>query len=238
MHFYLNILANIILNDYFNQTKCVFVFTDENNDFNYAGESQIIYLKIFDGTIVPQKIYMYFGCHGFLVHSANPCKIFKSIENIIKHSEERFNDRRFIFLPAKNPAEDLLCLFNTTEIEYVDDLLIILPAEENFAISGTNKFLDRETHGKFDLVTHKYNGLDGRKLWFLDTWFSSNNSFLLGRNLYPDKISNQQKKHFRVATFTYPPYAVPGKSPKKEFEFKAIEWKFVSFFQLKWTALN
>ncbi|GLV36133.1 hypothetical protein CBL_08626 [Carabus blaptoides fortunei] len=64
----------------------------------------------------------------------------------------------------------------------------------------------------FRFITHRFVGISGNDdIIVLDYWFSNNMSFMMHNNLYPDKISNMEGRVFKMATFTYKPYAIVSK---------------------------
>ncbi|XP_044265395.1 uncharacterized protein LOC123011820 [Tribolium madens] len=96
----------------------------------------------------------------------------------------------------------------TQELQYVSDLLLVLPNKEN----GTEYF---------EIITHQYGHQNKKKInktLLLDVWYSHNYSFLHGKDLFPNKLSNQNGRQLKIGTFTYEPYSIIGKKSKRKFE--------------------
>lgn len=221
MDFVLNILSNIILSKYYGDSVCIFVITDPYNDFYYNGKIPTVNLKVNDNVFHPDNFRRSYGCLGFLLKSNTPCELFYNIEKMIRYSDERFNERQYLILPGDDYDETkIMCMFDLEEIEYVDDILIVIPKQikivthdeySNQTIEYKQFFLETPNITAFDLITHKYIGDIHNETVLLDKWFSSNKSFIYNNNLYPDKITNQKGRALRVTTFTYPPYAIPSR---------------------------
>ncbi|XP_044265394.1 uncharacterized protein LOC123011819 [Tribolium madens] len=111
---------------------------------------------------------------------------------------ERFNKRKFLIVP-QNPSKNFETdFFNLEQLYFISDLLLVLPTNHDTI---------------FDLKTHKYVGLsDNNEPVLIDRWFANNQSFLFGKNLYPNKLQNQLGRPLKMATFTYEPYSIIGNS--------------------------
>lgn len=216
-----NLLAIFILDNYFNDTGCLFVFTDNDcydyQSFNYNGQLALVNFKLMlNDSNNQSRLKHFFGCNGFLLESNRPSGLFQEVENAIKHSPARFNDRRYLIIPHDDnySNDDALSLLQMDEIEYVDDLLMLLPDESSPLISKSQNKYDHFWKGNaemcFDLVTHRFVSSEHNETVYLDKWFANNQSFLHNHNLYPEKIKNQLGRALKLATFTYPPYTIPG----------------------------
>lgn len=217
MNVYTNILGNTILNNYFNSTFCLLIFINNYTSFDYNGSLPKVNLRLINASTENNYLNRFYGCNGFLINSNEPCSLFEKIEYLIKHSDERFNDRKYLVIPYDEDnykIDDFMCLFEIKEMEYVDDILIILPNitrySNNENISKINYFLKDDNEISFNLISNKYVGIYGNETILLDKWFSKNQSFLFNNNLYPDKIKNQEGRILKVATFTYLPYTITG----------------------------
>lgn len=209
MHFYLNVLSNIILQNYYYNTSCLLIFTDDYANFNYKGPLPTVNLKFINNTLSEDTFPKYFGCVGILIKSKTPCTIFQNIENIIKHTDERFNERKYLIMNDESEnSNDVTCIFKLEEIKYVANLLIITTNEQQIEEYENNFDVDKNVI--MNLITHKYVGENHNETILLDKWFSCNESFLYNNNLFPNKLKNQQGRNLRLATFTYPPYTIPG----------------------------
>lgn len=165
------------------------------------------------------KPYMSIRCNGFIVNVLNPEHFFQNLESHLRYEQQRYNSRRYLFIPIRenSTTQDI---FNTKAIEYVADVLVIgirnagiynsLGVKYNATIRSSTA---NEPNFIFDLFTHVYTGRsNNNKVVLLESWFFQNKTFLYGANLYPDKLSQQHGRSFKIATFTYKPYAVPGKN--------------------------
>lgn len=191
------------------------MLAENKHDFYFETSIPMVNLKLINNSFDGDYFRRGYGCLGFVLIVNEPCKLFQYIEYKIRHSEERFNNRKYLILPGNEYLEEnVMCLFQLEEIEYVADMVIVLPTNEvndAFQINSTiNDVAVLENFVNFELITHKYIGDVHNEMVLLDKWFSRNQSFLYGNNLYPNKLTNQQGRAIRIATFTYPPYAIPG----------------------------
>ncbi|XP_017772527.1 PREDICTED: uncharacterized protein LOC108559691 [Nicrophorus vespilloides] len=207
MQFHLNILANFILAEYFDDSRCVLIFSD-NNRFDFDGVLGAIQITVNNATFDPDVIFhKYFGCQGMLVNVDNPATMLNEIEYQIQHHQDRFNKRRYLFIPTETQEEDMFDIFNLTAIEFIADMLII-KEKPNF-VGDIDKWGFDEDF-VLQLYTHRFVGYeDTNERVLIDEWYSRNQSFLQGNYLYPEKIYNGYGRKFRIATFHYKPYAIP-----------------------------
>jgi hypothetical protein len=199
LNFYTNILVNFIIDHYHGDRRCLFIFTDD--DLDYGGAVPAVRIKMTAGKIDYDLIFNYNGCQSVVVYVADPVEVFVEFEHQIRHHLERFNTRRFLIVPRTLDEDFDKRFFALKELNFVSDLLVVLPREE-----------------VFELKTHRYVGVsDNNQPVLLDRWFPENQSFAFGSDLYPDKLTNQFGRALRMATFTYEPYSVIGKSPRVVF---------------------
>jgi hypothetical protein len=189
---HLNLLLEVLLKSYFFNSRCVLVFTDTINKIELQPAIPTIYLEVHNNTLNSNLIFKHYGCQDVIIHHENASDLFVQFEKLIRLNNERFNVRRYIII-----GTDALKTFNTKQLEYVSNLVVVLPN------------LDTES---FDLITHLY-GDENRSYEqkILDVWYSHNYSFLYGNDLFPDKLSNQNGRRLKIGTFTYEPYSVVGK---------------------------
>lgn len=211
----LNVLSSMILSKYFLKNVCLFIITDNFNNFEYDGRLPMVTIKLSNNQLNNYTFLSGFGCSGFVVQSDSPCELFPNIEQMIRYSDERFNERKYLILPGNNYKEaNTMCMFELEELKYVNNVVIIIPKNE-IAFddkSFKNPFsTSKHNYATFNLITHKFKGLIYNEIVFLDKWFSKNESFMYNNNLFPDKITDQEGRAFRVTTITYAPYAVPGR---------------------------
>lgn len=197
MYLQINILANLIINNYFNNSNCLLIITDKNNNFEYVGDLSYVYLKLNSIEIPYSLVFRSYGCQGIVITCQNPVSIFENLEMGMKLGSDRFNFRKYLFLPVTDQLENSLDVLKSEAAEFVADILI---AELHNATT-------------FDLYTHKFVGPQEKSadLIWLDRWYSANNSFLLGANLYPDKMGDLEGRPFKIICFTYKPYCIIGK---------------------------
>lgn len=199
MDVFLNILTNIIIQKYFQNSGCLLIFTDYGNSFQYSNDLPVVNILIENKDLHPEIFLHNFGCQGIIMKSNNPASSFKSFESQIKFSGERFNRRKYLIIQGNDMQENFTEILSSEEIMYVSDLVIV---EKNADISKELAFF---------LWTHSYVGNDMRNQIVLDTWFSHNKSFLYQQDLYPNKLKNQMGRKIRMATFRYEPYSIVGK---------------------------
>lgn len=193
----LDILTNIIIEEYFLMTGCLIIITDFGNVFRYNGHIPLV--KIQDNYIHEDTFIHYLGCQGIIMKTNNPVSNFQKLENQIKGAKDRFNNRKFLLLPGNEMRENLSDILTTNEIKFVADFNVV-----------EGKFISH-IEDVFVIWTHSYVGKDINNKIVLDEWFPTNRSFLYKNNLYPNKLINQMGKILNMATFYYEPYSVIGK---------------------------
>lgn len=198
MDIWINILSNLIIKTYFQDSNCLFIFTDKENAFQYVGDLPVVNVETKMSNLSPNIFLQHFGCHGIIIRSDHPVSQFKSFEREIKFAKERFNSRKFLLLPGNNMKENFSDILQCPELMYVADLDIVE------LTNNDNGFI-------FTIWTHFYVGIKSEEKKVLDVWFSNNSTFLYENNLYPDKLSNQMGRNIRMATFLYEPYSIVGK---------------------------
>lgn len=208
---HLNILANLILNTYFKETGCILIFKDSSSNFIYNGEFPFVTFKLNKSIIKEELVFNNFGCQGIVISTENPVKVFENLENVMRLNHERFNIRRYLFLPVYSFGSAVSDVFNSNALNNVADLLII-ETNNNLVNVQDTAFKNHYKNKLFYLFTHKYVGnVNSNEKILLDIWFAKNLSFMYFNNLFPDKLTNQMGRQLRIATFTYKPYAIPGK---------------------------
>lgn len=191
---HLNLLLQILLKTYFFDSRCIFIFTDTAIDLHL--EIPVIHFKINNSTLNSHMIFQHHGCQDILIHHENASDLFIQFENLIRIKTERFNGRKYI-ATGRNSQN----ILDTKELEYVSDLIIIVPKEINSSVN-------------YEIITHLYahkNKTKCNEPVLLDIWYSHNYSFMYGNHLFPNKLLNQFGRQFRIGTFTYEPYSITGK---------------------------
>ncbi|KAK9892092.1 hypothetical protein WA026_018294 [Henosepilachna vigintioctopunctata] len=193
----MSILANFILNQYFVNFRCLIILTDNPNFFEYSGKQQIINLFInfsSNNTVFIDEFITtnYHGCQGIVVDTSKPTQVFEYLEDKIRHSLVRFHFRRYLII-MRNKKQYSKIEFETDALTYIADVLIVFAKNKN----------------EFEMWTHNYVGVkDMNSLKMLDKWFTKNESFLFGNDLYPDKLTSQNGRNFVVSCIRYTPYAL------------------------------
>lgn len=216
----MNVLTNMILTRYFTEINyCLFVITDDLNEINIVTNNDvnnipIVNLKLLNEDYEYDVFSKNFGCNYFVIKTKETCKTFKMIEYMIERTYSRFNERKYLILPGsihliEQLNDQIDCILQSDEINYVDDVLLIVSETINYDDSIKLEKFSNETI-IFDLITHKYVGDIHNDRVLLDKWYAKNRTFLYNNNLYPDKLKNQEGRQLRLTTFTYPPYAIPG----------------------------
>ncbi|XP_066142608.1 glutamate receptor ionotropic, kainate 4-like [Euwallacea fornicatus] len=185
----MEILLNTIITTYFSTSRCVNVIDDHSYSLNIKLNTQKTVLTLFDNF----DLISIHQCQDFLVYTQNPVTIFKYLEEQIRVHPQRFNQRRYVFASSDNYHQEFFEIFNSTEINFVSDLILVLD-------------IDKDAIG---IWTHRYVGLErSNEAYLLDKWFRANQSFMLKQNLFPDKLKNQEGRALRTAIFFYEPYVI------------------------------
>nr|XP_022904779.1 uncharacterized protein LOC111416897 [Onthophagus taurus] len=197
MEIYVNLLANIIVTNYFSTTKCLYVFTDSKSTYKHFENIPAIIVDVELMRNNP-NVYTKFYCDHFLINTEKANETFEEIENLIRYGENRFHFRSYLVLPTRNLDRNTTSIFERKSVDFVANILAVFPDK-----------LSNSDEGIFNLYTHKYAAYhDYNQVYLLDKWFSKNSSFLFGNNLYPDKLSNQGGRILSIGTITYKPYSV------------------------------
>ncbi|XP_058448778.1 uncharacterized protein LOC131428753 [Malaya genurostris] len=143
--------------------------------------------------------------HGCTVFVVDENAIFKFLDKYIpSHDESMF--RR----PEKYVI--MIMTIRATQIEHSIHLKRILfhPALQEIP----NLLLVVPNGNAVKLMTHRYVGnLPGSMdLLHLDTYFPQNNTYLLERNLFPNKLANLMGKTFKLASFFLLPWVMPRRT--------------------------
>lgn len=200
----LKILVNIIVQEYLLKTYCVTIVTDDVTDMflEKIGIPFLYYASSSDEDTMQSLILksLDLGCSDFIINIDNPETFIAQFEENIHATNQRRGNRKLIFVPNEynpNSREGLIHLLKTPAVEFVPDILLILPINETG--EGSNETM-------YELGTQKY--LSERELIVLDVWRSESQSFEKKTNLFPDKVSNLQGRTVKMATFNYKPYSI------------------------------
>ncbi|GJQ86938.1 hypothetical protein Trydic_g11805 [Trypoxylus dichotomus] len=204
MLFQANILINLILSQYFNNTSCLIILTQHRVEyFNYRGELPTVFITLRDTDVPKNLIFKYYGCKGIIVIGKDPTDIFENLELKMKFASDRFNFRRYLLISTQDFAGNVKSL-ESKAMRFVEDILIIC--------SNSSRHLKafKEDEYIFDLYTHTFVGSEEHltDIIWLDRWYSGNRSFLKNSNLYPDKICDQRGRRLKIVCFTYKPFTI------------------------------
>ena len=204
MNIHLNVLVNLIIGEYFNDSNCLYVFT--NDQISLHGNLPRVLIKIENTKVDPNIYSNHYGCQGFIMFHRKSATLLENIENSFKAVDDRFNRRKYLIIIPKNAKESYLDVFANMAVNYIADIVVV--SEGNYLNEmGIVPHIFVEYH----IFTHKYINVDNNNdAVLVDRWFSNNKSFLHNAILYPDKLKNQQGRTFKIATFTYKPYAIVG----------------------------
>ncbi|XP_076268766.1 glutamate receptor-like [Rhynchophorus ferrugineus] len=206
----IEILLNVILQQYILPTRCITLITDHNSTINNVvkGTPTLnIFLESYDELFtIDKKLFRNYGCQAFILGVSKPAETFSKIEQYIKYQNETLTDRKYIVVDTPGTSQQALSIFQTREIDFVCDILIISSEiSKRWSNNGKLGILGQSSE-EYTLRTHQFVGLDRNKVVLLDRWFSSNRSFEIGANLFPDKLSNQQGRQTKIGFFHYEPY--------------------------------
>lgn len=100
---HLNVLVNIIINTYYNNSNCAFLITTANGGFNYQGLLPIINIKLEENAneLVDIQKMLQYGCQDVIIQTDNPEVTINNFEAEIKLQVQRFNERRYFVLPTE-----------------------------------------------------------------------------------------------------------------------------------------
>ncbi|KAJ8944840.1 hypothetical protein NQ318_012987 [Aromia moschata] len=209
----IDVLANIIIQQYFVSSRCLLIFTDEFNTFRYSHHLPAVQIDIGPEGLRSDIFLRYFGCQEIVVKTNRPLWFLKTFEKEIRLSVERFNRRKYLFLQGDTTEENIIEIFELNELDYVSDLVILDKYVEN---RNENELFFPKVNGVINLWTHKYIGSRNvNDKILLDVWFSENNSFKYEADLYQNKLNNQMGRELKIATFVYEPYTIIGPTVDK-----------------------
>lgn len=207
---------NILLNTYFNDTHCAFLIT-QNCVLNYHGYVPIVNIEY--STANRQEYLehvmstLHYGCQNIIIQVDEPATVINDFEQQIKLQVQRFNDRRYLVLPFDNSVE-IDDLPSIPVLQFVPDVLVVVPEIDLMNVTKQCSSISCaycECNVTFRFITHRFVGTNRNDdVIVLDYWYSSNMSFSMNNNLYPDKITDMQGKVFKMATFNYKPYSIVG----------------------------
>ncbi|XP_066262230.1 glutamate receptor ionotropic, kainate glr-3-like [Euwallacea similis] len=173
------------------------MISDSNDTFNIP--LGVVAVKS-DTLKLPEILFNNFGCQNFVFYDVkNVYKTLLWIESEVLKCRESFHLRKYLVIDAvvgdwwSHVGE----CFNEVlfvEIHVIDGLNLLLP--NNRGIEAT--FWAPQCPHQTSVI--------------LDKWFSGNKSFLLGSNLFPNKLNNLHRHAIKVGTFNYRPFAIIDKA--------------------------
>lgn len=212
MNYHLNFLANLIIQHYFLDSRCLIIFSDDSNAFDCCGSIPVVRINVQNTSHYEDLIFHYFGCQGIILANNEPTWTLQLFEDLIKLNMERFNSRKYLILPGVDQQENLSDVFEVNELTYISDLVVVEQSNRNNTTKYRGKqLLAGKENFTYNLWTHQYVGMESNKRILLDVWSSDTKKFEFKADLFPNKLLNQMGRELRMATFRYEPYSIIGK---------------------------
>lgn len=198
----IELLLQIIIKNFLSQSYCVTVVSDNSLCVDLMSKLSISVKtnsseKLVDLILAASEM----GCSDYIVQMSKPEQFMVAFDAVNHLGNVRRSDKKIIFLPfEKNTdATAILNILKLKETAYAPNVLLIVPKE------GIKDSCDY-----FDLITHKYVGLERETQdpLILDQWDSCTQEFTSNSNLFPHVIHNLHGKTLKVAAFTYEPYVL------------------------------
>lgn len=211
---YLNFLVNLILNQHFQNERCLFYLTDQQFGIS-AVETNIpvVVLRDENATFPYELLFSNYGCQGIVLHVQHPCNVFTELERQIRLHLDRFNERKYLILPTQKGSEIMEEFFAMSLTNYIADILFVVFERgwKKAIFNIKNDILDGMAEF-YAIYTHQYIGSENsNRAVLLQKWKYNSTKHTELKNLYLDKLSNQMGRRLRIATFTYLPYSIPSK---------------------------
>lgn len=189
----LNILVNLIMSQYFNNSICIIYTFDDNKEPVHLSTIPAIMIDIDHFDLDPDRI-----CRNFLIHCTVASSGLMLVEIFIKlNTDGMYNNRKYVIII--DDEEVFKDFFFNANLNFIRDVLIIY-------IKNTKDKQDKQQ--EILLYTHKYVGVEGNNdPVLLDIWFAKNQSFKYKHNLFPDKVTDQQGRELRVPCMYRLPYS-------------------------------
>ncbi|XP_055694767.1 uncharacterized protein LOC129796671 [Lutzomyia longipalpis] len=136
------------------------------------------------------------GCQAWIVDDVRVNKFLDTYGEIVETTEQRPQRVHMIFHLNNTQEEHLHQILSHRTLEDVPNVLLVIPSTRD----------DDENDGEsFDLVTSSFAGrFNNTHPIVLDHFGAAN--FARNTNLFPDKLSNLQRRNLRLALFNYKPY--------------------------------
>lgn len=210
---YLSFLVNLILNQHFQNKRCVFFLTDQKSSISTIGTNiPVVILKNENATFSYDLLFTNYGCQGIVMHVQEPSLVFSELERQIRLHLDRFNQRKYLILPTQTGSEHMVDFFKTSHVNYVADVLfIVLESISKRTHLNVKHSILEEVDESYNFYTHPYVGTENaNRPVLMHDWYSNTSKTVKLNRLYPDKLSNQMGRNLRIATFTYLPYSIPS----------------------------
>ncbi|KAF7286800.1 hypothetical protein GWI33_004205 [Rhynchophorus ferrugineus] len=213
-----------IIKQYFLTTQCLFFLSDIDNVIDVQTAVPTVQVRFHHRRFKDTTKVMFnnFGCQDFIIKSSHPLLVFRYIENEIKLHSERFNKRKYVFLQGDINKQNIMDIFEMKEIEYVADLVVI----SRYMDAPVYPNILDKSYIIYDIWTHKYTGdSTNREVLHLNKWFSWNRTFLCQKDIFPDKLRDQEGRIIHVAVFPYEPYVVIERSKLRPYNTRTVKSK-------------
>lgn len=188
-------LINAIITNYLLNSNCVTILTDDSSSlYDLMTGKYVPFIHLQGNTSETLLKVLDLGCSDFFIQYKNPSTFLDDLEENIHITNQRNGRRKLVFLPTDNESSPILeSLLSHVLLEYIPDVIIVLPKTENI----------------FEIATHKYaTNTNHSEMVILDKWFLENETFEFGNDLFVDKIAHLNGRKLRAATFSYTPYSI------------------------------
>ncbi|CAG4937805.1 unnamed protein product [Colias eurytheme] len=140
------------------------------------------------------------GCSDYIIRLENPVEFMVAFDKVAHKGLVRRSDKKVIILPSKLShavnRQRQLDVLSMKETNFIVHILLVIPISTNDDCEA------------YDLVTHKFVGVDHNMPIYLDRWNACSQTFETNSSLFPQELSNLEGKVVKVAGFTYKPYVL------------------------------
>ncbi|CAK1553700.1 unnamed protein product [Leptosia nina] len=201
----LELLLQILLDRHLITSHCVTIITDEVIEITSPISHRYILLRGNESLTDLLMDASEASCSDYIVRIQDPRRFMVDFDYVSHHGLIRRSDRKIIILPSDLPDEEnkeqLLDVLKMRESNFVVDILLVVPVDTNIDCPV------------YDIVTHKFVGIDSDDLIYLDRWNSCSRAFDKDGRLFTHDLSNLEGKHVKVTCFTYTPYVLLDLDP-------------------------
>lgn len=213
MEIYLEMLLNVIVNQFFEDSRCLLIFQESEEKFVLNNSFlPLVHINPAYPYEIKQIFHHSYGCQGIIIHSPNPIRVFNDIESQIKYSMESFSNRRYLIIESSQTTQKFQDFLSITESQYVRDILFLSTTDKNCEFVNTTLSYSYDSCSLYKLSSNKFVGPNpSNDEIVLKQWDSKQYDVYLDKEFYPNKVENLYGRQVKVATFTYKPYSIPSK---------------------------